>query len=198
MSIEPIHELPADELELILRNARKFHEWDIEPKDWHLKELIKSVKKSLTYFLPDDADLIKDINDAKEATLIINTFTDYPHPLKEGLIALREIFNVINTSSEKYTLLKIREAIGDYLISIEPFVLREKLNKFQLSQKKKRAKRKTWHGLNKEEIKIRDQNIIDKFKNSKLTSNNFANKYQNEFDLKPSQIRTIIRKEQNK
>ncbi len=65
---------------------------------------------------------------------------------------------------------------------------------FKINQKLKRGKRKTWRGLNKEEIKKRNQKITDKFNNSKLTSNNFANKYQNEFDLKPSQIRTIIRK----
>jgi len=70
--------------------------------------------------------------------------------------------------------------------------------KFKLNQKEKRMKRKTWGGLTKEKIKKRDQIITDKFNNSKLTPNSFANKYQNEFDLKPSQIRTIIRKAQKK
>jgi hypothetical protein len=56
-----------------------------------------------------------------------------------------------------------------------------------------RTKRQTWHGLTKEQIEKRNQKIIDKFNNSKLSMNHFAEKYQNEFELKPSQIRTIIR-----
>jgi hypothetical protein len=81
-----------------------------------------------------------------------------------------------------------REAIGYWTARLEPM----KINRV------KRTKRKTWGGLTKEQIKDRDQKIINKFNNSKLKPNNFANKYQNEFDLKPSQIRTIIRKAQNK
>ena len=65
--------------------------------------------------------------------------------------------------------------------------------KFNLNQKEKRNKRQTWGGLTKEQIKERDQKIIDKFKNSKLSMNSFAEKHKIELELSPSKIRTIIR-----
>ncbi len=70
---------------------------------------------------------------------------------------------------------------------------KEMQNKQSKKQKEIRAQRKTWGGKTKAQIKERNQRIIDKFNKSKITANNFANKYQNIFGLKPSQIRTIIR-----
>lgn len=83
---------------------------------------------------------------------------------------------------------KAYEAIGYWTAKLPE----KKINKV------KREKRQTWGGLTKEQIKDRDQKIIDKFNNSKLTMNSFAEKYYLKFNLSTSQIRTIIRKAQNK
>lgn len=60
-------------------------------------------------------------------------------------------------------------------------------------QRNTQTKRKTWGGLTKQQIKKRDQRIIDKFKSSKLTMSNFAKRNKDEFGLSETQIRTIIR-----
>ena len=80
------------------------------------------------------------------------------------------------------------EALGYWTAKLEGM----KINK------EKRNKRRTWGGLTKEEIEKRNQRIIDKFNDSTLTMNHFAIEYQNKFQLKPSQIRTIIRESKNK
>jgi hypothetical protein len=73
--------------------------------------------------------------------------------------------------------------------------IKEKELQTALSKRQKtiRAKRQTWCGKTKAQIKERNQRIIDKFNKGKINPNNFANKYQDRFGLKPSQIRTIIR-----
>lgn len=194
MKFEPIHEIPADGLSLILNNARQFIEWNIEPRHCHLHGLMDSIKESLIHFLPDDEDLIKDIHDANEATLIINTFAEYPHPLKEGLIALREIFEVINTDGGDFYQHKIKSLINDYLETIESYVLKEKLDNFHLMQRQKRAKRQTWKGLTREEMEVRDEKILELFRESKLNMNAWSLKYANVYNLSPRQIRNIIKK----
>lgn len=86
------------------------------------------------------------------------------------------------------------DVIGNCHEMIGYWKLSDEKKKFQsATQKRKRAKRQTWHGLKKEQIAKRNQKIKDKFNNSKLSMNHFAEKYQNEIQLKPSQIRTIIR-----
>jgi hypothetical protein len=193
MNIEPIHEIPVEEIELILNNAEKFIEWNIEPKHWHFYELIDSIKQSLIHFLPDDEGLIKDINQANEANLIINTFTTEPHPLKEGLIALREIFNVISGEQE-YSSQKMQWVINDYLSSIEPYVLKEKLNKYHLTQSEKGSKPRTRYGLTPEERKLRNEKINKAWKLSKLTLNNFAKRESEKYNISPTAIKNIINK----
>jgi hypothetical protein len=195
MKFEPIHELPATELDFIISNARKFLEWNIEPKYCHLNALIDSIKRSLIHFLPDDEDLIKDINDANEATLIIKTcFINEPHPLKDGLIALREIFNVINADGKNFDSLKIKWAINDYQTSIKPFYLDEKLSKFQLMQSKKAKKPRTRNGMTPEERTERNNKIIEHFKRTHLSQSSFATKHEAKYALKPRSIRLILSK----
>lgn len=194
MEIEPIHKLPADAVDLILGNANKFLEWNIEPKDCHLNALINSIKNSLIHFLPLDADLIKDINDTNMATVIINTFpaTSPPHPLREGLILLREIFNVVNANQD-YDLLKLRWAINDYLISVEPFLLKEKLNNFQLTQSEKAKKPRMRNGIDPQAREKRNNQIRESFKTTKLSLNSFAKNEAKKHNLSPSQIKKIIK-----
>ena len=194
MDIEPIHELPADEVDLILRNAKKFIEYNIEPKYCHLNALINSIKQSLIYFLPDDADLIKDINDPKMAADMINTFpaTSPPHPLKEGLILLREIFNVMNTN-QNLDPLKMGWAINLYLISVEPFLLEKKLNNFHLTQSAKAKNPRIRNGIDPQVREKRNNRIRESFKTTKLSLNSFAKNEAKKHNLSPSQIKKIIK-----
>lgn len=193
MKFESIHEISADNLTLILNNAQRFIEWNIEPKYQHLYALADSIKESLIHFLPDDEDLIKDINDANTAAIIVNTFpSGESHPLKEGLIVLRRIFDVVNVQRADCDFLRLRWAINDYLISVKPYALEEKLNKFHATQSENRAKRKTWKGKDRLEIEKRNKEVVEGFRNSKLTLNNWAKKHCVEYGLKPRQIRNIV------
>lgn len=195
MKFESIHEISADNLTLILNNAQRFIEWNIEPKYQHLYALADSIKESLIHFLPDDEDLIKDINDANTAAIIVNTFpSGESHPLKEGLIVLRRIFDVVNVQRADCDFLRLRWAINDYLISVKPYALEEKLNKFHATQSENRAKRKTWKGLTREEMEVRDEKILELFRESKLNMNAWSLKYANVYNLSPRQIRNIIKK----
>lgn len=195
MKFESIHEISADNLTLILNNAQRFIEWNIEPKYQHLYALADSIKESLIHFLPDDEDLIKDINDANTAAIIVNTFpSGESHPLKEGLIVLRRIFDVVNVQRADCDFLRLRWAINDYLETIESYVLKEKLDNFHLMQRQKRAKRQTWKGLTREEMEVRDEKILELFRESKLNMNAWSLKYANVYNLSPRQIRNIIKK----
>lgn len=195
MKFESIHEISANNLTLILNNAQRFIEWNIEPKYQHLYALADSIKESLIHFLPDDEDLIKDINDANTAAIIVNTFpSGESHPLKEGLIVLRRIFDVVNVQRADCDFLRLRWAINDYLISVKPYALEEKLNKFHATQSENRAKRKTWKGLTREEMEVRDEKILELFRESKLNMNAWSLKYANVYNLSPRQIRNIIKK----
>jgi hypothetical protein len=194
MEIKPIHELPVDEVNLILRNAEKFIEWNIEPKYCHLNALINSIKQSLIYFLPDDEDLIKNMNDEKEATDIINSFpvNSPPHPLREGLILLREIFNVMNTK-QNLDPLKMGWAINDYLLTVEPFILKEKLNNFHLTQSAKAKNPRMRNGIDPQAREKRNNRIRESFKTTKLSLNSFAKNEAKKHNLSPSQIKKIIK-----
>lgn len=197
--MESIHELPAEEINLILLQAKNFLEWGIEPKYYQLNLLIDSIKQSLIHFMPDDKDLIRDINTASKASLIIDTFrTDYPHPLKEGLIILREIFNVINGAEKAYSPYKIQWAINDYLTTIKPYFLEEKLQKFQSTQSEKAKKPRARNGITPGIREERNKKIIQHFNqalitNPSLTHSSFAEKHAEKYGLKPRRIRDILK-----
>lgn len=120
----------------------------------------------------------------------------------EELKRKKDDFEKMKSALESYCLysekhfhhIKIQEInnnIDEVAKEIRPIV--KMGNQFRIEQKEKRAKRQAWGGLTKEQIKERNQIIIARFTRSKFTSNHFADKYQNEFQLKPTQIRNIIR-----
>lgn len=199
MEIDAIHELPADELDELFKQVNTNDKQDLSNL---LNALANSIKRSLIIFFPDHRELIQDITDTHEA-IYARSWADNFYPLGEGVEALQSIYYVISYFEDSHDFDNTATAIKNYARIAsqyhnqkrekenEPFVKAGK--KFNLQQKEKRTKRQTWHGLSKEQIEKRNQKIIDKFNNSKLSMNHFAEKYQNEFELKPSQIRTIIR-----
>jgi hypothetical protein len=66
-------------------------------------------------------------------------------------------------------------------------------------QSRKGRKPKTVNGITPEMRAIRDKKIIENFKKSKLSANNFANKnavkYKKEYDISPRRVRDILSKE---
>ena len=193
MKFKPVHELSSDELNHILYMARQFIEWNIEPKYCQLHALIDSVKESMVYFMPDDEDLIQNINNANEASLIINTFTGAPHPLREGLTILRELYEIINANRKDLYLYQLTTKIRDYLDTIEPFVLSEKLNKYHSKQSKIRGKRQTWKGKTRAELEARNKEIVEHFRSTKLTPNSFAEKHAEKYGYSAKTIRNILK-----
>lgn len=197
MKIQPIHEISTKDLNLILSNARTFLKWNIEPRYYHFHTLIDSIKKSMVHFLPEnDEDLVNGINDVDEASAIIDTFTEYPHPLKEGLIVLREIFEIVNTEGKHYRLHKMRGLINDYLETIRPCVLEEKLQCFYLTQSDKARRPRTRNGMTPADRLKRDRDIKKDYEKAsekgKISLHGFATKYQKKYNLSPSQIKKII------
>jgi len=203
MKFKPVHELSSDELNHILYMARQFIEWNIEPKYCQLHALIDSVKESMVYFMPDDEDLIQNINNANEASLIINTFTGAPHPLREGLTILRELYEIINANRKDLYLYQLTTKIRDYLDTIEPYVLREKLDKFHLMQSDRAKKARTRNGLSPEARQERDKKILADYDKSKsrLSLESFAKHHEKKRSykkgngeyLKKSAIKKIIK-----
>jgi len=197
MKFKPIHEISSDELNHILYRAKQFIEWNIEPKYCQLHALIDSIKESMVYFMPNDGDLIQNINDANEALLIINTFTIVPHPLKEGLIVLRELYEIINTNGNNLYLYQLTAKIRNYLDTIEPFVLREELNKYHSKQRKIRGKRQTWKGKTRVEIEADKKKIVEHFiEHNQITEikpNSFAEIHAEEYGYSTKTIRNILK-----
>jgi len=128
-------------------------------------------------------------------TLLINSFNGLPHPLREGLIALRKIFNVKNTGCA-FNWLEITWAINDYLETIEPHALRGQLNAFQLSQSEKGKRPRNVRGLTPQDRERRNQEIKKHFKDvsekSALSLNGFAQRYAKKYNLSPTGIKKII------
>ena len=165
-----IHNYTKDNIADILHDACKFIEWDISPKFYHLETLIQAIKNSLIYFLPEDESLIKNINSTGDATIIINTFTEAPHPLKEGLIALRGIFQIINSDGKIYTSCELRWLLDDYLEAIKPYVLEEKVRNYSLAQSKRASKKRVRGGLSPKDREERDNEIRLKWEQARATN----------------------------
>jgi hypothetical protein len=154
--------------------------------------LIEAIKASMIHFMAIQRDTIKSINNANQATVIIDSFNNLPHPLKEGLIAVRELYNIID--GEHFLLLPIHNAINNYLLTIKPYYLEEKLQIRNQIQQKNRNKRDTWGGLTSAQIADRNKRIVEKFKTSKLSANSFAENKAEEFGLSVRQLNGIISK----
>ncbi len=194
----PIHDIPDDELDLILENAKTFIEWNIEPKLYHLDYLVQSIKNSYVYFFPEDKDLIKGINTGTAQSIIKSFKTGELHPLYACLIALVEIFNVINSDGKTFKRFQIKYPINDYLQAIKPYVQEEKLKKYSKVQSEKGGKSRTVRGLTPEQRKNRDQEIFEAYttanKKTGMTAHSFANRHCHEYNRSITQIRNIIRK----
>jgi hypothetical protein len=188
-----IHKISDDELSEILRIARTFIEWGIEPKYAQLNALVESIKKSMVYFMNYREDEINSVNDAAQATIIIDTFNNLPHPLKDGLIAIREIYKVIESDGAQFSPLTIHNAIRDYLLTIKPAYLEEKLDTYKTGQRIKRGNRRTWKGLTKKEITERNNKIIEAFRKTKLTRNSFAERQAKKHGLSLTQVKNILK-----
>lgn len=68
----------------------------------------------------------------------------------------------------------------------------ESAEKHGQEQQRKRGKRQTWKGLTREQLSSRDQNIIEHFRKTHLSKNNFSNKYAKKYARKPSTVRHIL------
>lgn len=66
--------------------------------------------------------------------------------------------------------------------------------KYSRDQGQKRGKRQTWKGLTREQLSSRDQSIIEHFRKTGLTKNNYSNKYAKKYALKPTTVRHILSK----
>lgn len=93
---------------------------------------------------------------------------------------------------------KLREAVKnpDFIKNLTEKSLEQtfiKSNNYSKTQKNKRAKRRTWKGLTKEQIKNRNKKIIGAWKKTKLPENSFANRQSKIHDLSVTQIKNIIK-----
>lgn len=61
-------------------------------------------------------------------------------------------------------------------------------------QTERRTKRKTWRGMTKEQLKSRDEKIIEHFKKTHLTAAGFADKHSAKYGLKSKRVRDILKK----
>lgn len=199
---DPIHNFSEGMINDILHTATKFIEWEIEPKFYQLNVLIESIKSSMIYFLPEDEEFIKNINTVDEATRIINTFRAIAgaHPLKEGLVALRHIFQIINSDGKNFSSLPLKWVLNDYLETIKPYILEEKVNKHNLAQSKKASKERTLRKQRRGQVVIidpetrrkRNNEIFIAWENKKTSPNSFYISQGKKHDLSRSAIRKII------
>lgn len=114
MNIEPIHELPADELQHALGIALD-HIKAKEKKysDGDLNTLADSIKESLIFFFPKFDEHIETIIDANEASYAMAWATIYP--LGEGVTALRKIYGVTEgLIDDNQAINEMAAAIKDY------------------------------------------------------------------------------------
>ena len=107
--IEPIHELPSDELEDLIK--RPFDSlmflWTNEPgpgesfrdiqrdADFSLLTVIHSIKKSLLHFYPDREEELSEVTNANEASwhlYAVEKFGPNSYPYNEGIVALSKIY----------------------------------------------------------------------------------------------------------
>lgn len=114
MNIEPIHEIPADELQHALDTAREHIEWELKSdSDCVLKTLADSIKKSLVFLFPKFDELIFEIIDAKEASYAMSWATGY-FPLGEGVKALQKIYGVLHYYETPDDFKEMEAAVKDY------------------------------------------------------------------------------------
>lgn len=106
--IQPIHELPSDELTDLLSHALEHLEflWTTKPEpgesfngicheaDFDLLTVLHSIKKSLLHFYPDresDFSLIVDANEANQYLTTLR-YTGTSDPLEDGIRAILKLF----------------------------------------------------------------------------------------------------------
>jgi hypothetical protein len=117
MDIEPIHVLPADELEHLLsitQEGVEFLKVRVKPElPKALYFLIDSVKKSLVFFFPEHADLIAKITDTKVAIKAMRKAQKF-YPLAEGVEALSKIYDVIFNYETPKAFYEMEEAVHEW------------------------------------------------------------------------------------
>lgn len=80
------------------------------------------------------------------------------------------------------------------LVDLEVKEKYSQVESFVDSQRRKAAKPRKVNDLTPQDREERDKKIVSHFRSSHLTMNNFANKFQKKYNLKPRRIRQIISK----
>ncbi len=89
----------------------------------------------------------------------------------------------------------VRAAMQARIRPVEPLI---KIGKSRRNkQKEARGKRKTWKGLTREQMSVRNQKIVEHYKeaskNRHIKLNGFAKKHADKYLLKPTRIKQIIK-----
>ncbi len=112
--IEPIHEMPVDELQAALDTAREHLEELSDPTNpTNLTDLADSIKKSLVIIFPEFDELIHEIVDANEACYAQSWAGGFSQ-LKEGVKALRRIYGVLHDYQTPDDFQEMEQSIKDY------------------------------------------------------------------------------------
>jgi len=128
MNLEPIHKIPADELQELIDEARRRIEWGlIFESEFILKAFVVSIKKSLLYYFREYSELIQETIDSNEATYALTSWAWEKHPLHEGMKALQKVYGVIHYEKDSYIFDEMDKAIkGYYGIASRLFLERQK------------------------------------------------------------------------
>lgn len=189
--IEPIHELPEDDLQHILDAIREplstlYGQPNMTPRkmqgafeqqiDSNLKALVQSTLKSLVDFYPKEKETLSELADANETWWLQQTLEKsrmIPKPLFEGITALLKVYSLLETYKTDYrpedtddVFFDFREmelAIKKYVaVAIGPFV--RAAHNFKKTQAIKAKKPRNRNGMSPADRKKRNEEIKKHFK----------------------------------